>query len=227
MLVIEAGLWTLKRLCRTPVAWLAFLLSLALWPLIVVFSPLTMTMTPSAAGQLVVESSWSASLLTMLVALGPLSRNAWLLAQGPQLRSQVICGSALLATGLVGMVGGMAGAATFGGPLGLPWMMIGVTAILSLVHLTLLALWILRLPVSLIWRSLSLVLFAWALPALTAGHGMLGSRLAMVFGTQHRIEALQDLTLNGWLEQLIPIGVLALLVVLSPLPRVRLIPDRS
>jgi len=198
-----------------PMAWVGAALCLALWPLVVVLSPVTLTVTPGDASRLVLEAGWGTSLLAVLLAQQSLAQNAWLLDQGTPGRALLARLSALITAAWMGQWVGLLGAMVFGGPLGLPWPAIGAATFASTVHLAILAALALQAPIPLVWRSLGLVLLAWVVPALTAGRGGLLEGLGTLLETQHTLEAFLDPSLRGWIGEILPIGALAFALLLA------------
>lgn len=215
MLALECSIWMFRRLSRIPLAWMAMGLAGAAWPLVVAFSPLTLTMTAGDATELASEAGWWGSLLFILFALQSLDGVSWLMNRGTGLRPIAARTAALFTAGAAGSLAGLLGAALFGGSLNLEWTEIALSAVLSLAQLSLLSCWLLQITLPAIWRSLSLVVLAWALPAIgSSGNGAL-ARVATLFETQGLASGMQDSTLHGWIVELMPIGVLALAVFLT------------
>lgn len=215
MLLRTSSVWMIRRLARQPMAWICASLALAIWPMVVVFSPISLTMTPRDLAALAVQAGWLGALGAQLLALRPLGESEWIFQQSRPTRGLWARLFALALTGGIGFLLAIAGAALFGGPLELPWPRILLAGTLSVAHLVTLSWLCLALRVPQSSRSLCLVLSAWVLPSLAGGvSGPLG-RAAAALETQHTGQLLEEPTLTGVALEALPILLVALAALMA------------
>jgi hypothetical protein len=215
MMLRATSLWMLRRLSVQPMAWIGAGVAMAVWPLVIVFSPISLTMTPADLSVLAGQAGWLGALGAALLAMGPLAESAWILDQARPARAAWARISALLVAASIGFVVAIAGAGLFGSDLELPWGTLLGSGALSVTHIVALA-WVclgLRVPES--TRSLCLLLSAWVLPSLAGGGLGPLSRLAAALDTQHAAGLLSDSTLSGIARELLPIVLVVLAALLS------------
>ncbi len=211
MHALQSARWMLLRLARTPAAWLGGAVSLALWPLVVVFSPVALTIGGDHGSRLALEAGWIGSLLGVLLAMGPLSRCRWLFHRAHWRRAALARLAALGAAAGLGLGLGILGPLIFGGSLDLHWLEILPAALFSWGHLLLLGLAALMLPLPRETRPLALVLAVWLIPALTPSQGGFFGGLVNLLRTQRDLRP----ALDGWADAALPLLALGLLLLLA------------
>ena len=218
MLLRTTAIWMLRRLATNPMTWIGAGLCLGLWPLVVVFSPISLTMLPGDLASLAGQAGWLGALGATLLAMGPLAESAWILEQARPGRALLTTLTALSLAGTVGFLLALVGALIYAGDLELPWGLLLLSGALSIGHLVTLA-WIclnVRVPESA--RSLCLLLAAWVLPSLAGGAEGLVGRAVAVLDSQHTTRLLADPSPAGCAAELLPIVLLALAALLTGRP---------
>lgn len=168
MYVLQIARWVLNRLVGTAVGWIWITTSLAALPLLRSLTPEGVLGHGEGARGLLPQAAFLASLTGMVLAMGSLARNDWLLERpgpGRRVSSQA---TGLLAAGLAGAALVLAGdripiATAHGGSLA-PRDLLAMT--LATLHLAALAASLLQLPTSIPALPLGLPLVGWILPAL-------------------------------------------------------------
>lgn len=173
--------WILARHASQPFVWVWLVLLGALWPAVQLFSPLGVTSAAHGNHALVYEAAFLGLLVGSCFGLDALGRGGWIVDQlaAPQRLRVETLGVALSA--LVFLTAGLVAPTIFGAldTSMLPVLVPG--ALLSLFHLSALALLLRRstLPASV--QTVLLPLIAWALPATLISGGR-GNRVGEIAG---------------------------------------------
>ena len=215
MLLRTTTIWMLRRLAAHPMTWIGAGLCLGVWPLVVAFSPISLTMLPEDLTSLAGQAGWLGALGAILLAMEPLAESAWILQQARTGRAVMTSLAALSLAGTAGFLLAILGALLFAGELNLPWSLLFLSGCLSIAHLVALAWICLNVRVPETARSLCLLLSAWVLPSLAGGAGGLVGRVATVLDSQHTTRLLADPSPSGCAAELLPIVLLALAALLA------------
>lgn len=177
MYLLNVSRWILTRLLQQPISWFWFVACLALWPAVVVFSPVQLALTPDDASGTAYEVGLLTSLGGSGLVLSTLGDNRWILDQAGR-------GRRLAARGLGLIVGGTFSAgislllpAVLGSGLSFAWGPIVVALLLTALHLAGLGMVLWALPMTTAVRSLLLPILAWVLPAWLDSRDLVGGFL--------------------------------------------------
>lgn len=168
MYVLQIARWVLNRLVGTAVGWIWISASLASLPLLRSLTPEGVLGHGEPSQGLLPQAAFLASLTGMVLTMGSLARNDWLLERPGPGRRVTSQATGLLAAGLAGAALVLAGesipiAAAHGASLGAGDLLAMTFATM---HLAALAASLLQLPTTIPALPLGLPLVGWILPAL-------------------------------------------------------------
>lgn len=162
--------WILTRHVTQPFFWVWLVLLVMLWPAVQLFSPLGVTSAARGNQALVYEIAFIGLLVGSSFGLDALARGGWIVIQVAAPQRLWVEALGVLVSALLFLVAGLAAPAVLGGLEASLLPALGMGAVLSLFHLTALALVLRRLPLPASLHAALLPLIAWALPA-TLGRG--------------------------------------------------------
>jgi len=190
--LLNVSRWVLTRLLQQPISWFWFVACVALWPAVVVFSPVQLALTPDDASSVAYEVGFITSLGGMGLVLSTLGDNRWILDQAGR-------GRRLAARGLGLLVGGMVSAgislllpAVLGGGLSFAWGLIAVALLLTVLHLAGLGMVLWAFPTTSAVRSLLLPILAWLLPAWLDSRDLVGGFLLTLVRVDKSLDWLRE-----------------------------------
>ena len=222
MFPLATARWVLSLLGRHPLIWLWAALVAAVWPAVLLFTPIGTTSAGQGSALALHELAFVALLLGVLAGLLVVQRGAWFLeplSPGRRLATEFMALSApaplFLMAALVPavMLGGAGGAET--------WTLLPVRVVLAHLHLVAVALVLLRAPLGPTLRLVALPLAVWVLPALLLPAEPWGGRIAGWLEASRPLRLSADtLSLTTALSSALAptIGILALALLLSQAP---------
>ena len=226
MYLLDVCKWVGFRLLGRPIAWFWLLGCLALWPAMVVFSPVAVTLGPEDASRLASEVAFLASLGGVTLALSCLGESEWMLRRVAPARRYAAQALGMLTGGAVGIAASLLIPLALGRPLEFAWGEILTASILTTGHLVGGGLLLLRIPMGQVQRSLLLPLAAWVLPSLVDPQVAIGRWAATLLRADRDLELFRDPSLGELGASLAPIVLLWLCAALlegrpapDPIPR--------
>ena len=227
MYFLDVSKWVGFRLLTEPIAWFWFLICGALWPAMLVFSPLARIPGTEDASRLSHEVAFLASLGGVTLALYSLGESEWILRRAAPGRRYAAQAVGLLTGGGLGIAASLLIPLAMVGRLELAWGTVLAGSALTLAHLVGGGLLLLRVPIGQFRRSMLLPLSAWVLPNLIDPQAPTGKWAATLLRADRGFESLRDQSLGELGASLAPIVLLWLVAALlegtqapDPSPRI-------
>lgn len=208
MYLLDVCRWVVSRLFRRPIAWFWLLASLALWPAVVVFSPVALALQPEDASRIAYEIAFLACLGGTSLALSTLGENRWILEQAGPGRRLTARGLGLFTGGAVGAVASLLAPALLGGALPFEWGILALALTLTTFHVAGLGMLLLQLPMPSSARSWLLPIMAWLLPCWLDPRDPIGGALVTVFRADRNLEWFRDSNPTGLAAAVAPMVAL-------------------
>lgn len=198
--------WVAGLLIRRPLVWLWAALMAAIWPAVVRFSPLGVTTSADGAAPVVYEVAFMACLAGVLLGMAVLQRGAWFLELVEPVRRMTAELSALAAATSVLLVAGLLPVVLLGGAgESLSGSEVPLRALVCWLHLSAVALVLLRLPLPGHARLVILPLATWVVPALLSLTGTGGELASHAFDAARALRLREESVLGGWKASAFPI----------------------
>ena len=170
MLGLQVARWVVVHLARQPITWLCVLGLGVLWPTVETFAPLGLTTTRTTESFAIYEIAFLSCLVSATAALAWMDRAEALVGSQGAPRHLQVGLTAVLASGAVHLFPVLVLAEVWGAPRSaLAPTRLPSGAILTLLHLGVLALVLQSLPLAKGLRIAALPVLGWALPALMGG----------------------------------------------------------
>ncbi|MCP3917896.1 MAG: hypothetical protein GY711_20305 [bacterium] len=201
MLAANLAVWVLRHQVRSPALWLWGAVFAATWPAVTVFTPLGVTTSMAGTPPLLYEIAFLASLVGQTAGIAQIEGSRWILGHGSAARRAFAEWIVLVSASLPFLAAALLPPLLLGARDSFGWgSLIGSAT--TLLHLSAIALVLVRLPISGAARLAALPVFAWVLPALVHGESTLGIVLLHVFDAARHV---QDPDLAGWTSAVLPI----------------------
>jgi len=220
--LLATARWVLSLLARHPLLWLWAALMAAVWPAVLIFTPIGTTTAGHGSALALHELAFVALLLGALAGLLVVQKGQWFLeplSPGRRLATEFV---ALSAAGPVFLLAALVPAIILGGAGGAPtWWLLPARVLLAHLHLSAIGLVLLRIPLGPAPRLVALPLAVWVLPALLSSAGSWPWRVAAWLEASRPLRLSADsLSLGTALSSALAptIGMLALALLLSQPP---------
>jgi len=178
--------WVATLLARQPLVWLGGALLAALWPLVVMFTPLGLTTGGGAERELLYEVAFISLLLGQLVGMVLLERAGWILESVTGRRRLVTELAALTTAAGLLLAAALAGTLLTAEGRALLDTELLRRVCLSHLHLAGVSLLLMRAPARPVVLLVGLPALTWALPAFLGSEGWLGRSVSHILGaTRH------------------------------------------
>lgn len=209
---IATSRWVLLHLLRHPLAWLWLVVLACVWPAVAAFTPLGLTTSAGTETGTIYEIAFLSLLAGHLFGLHVLRSAGWFLAGAAPLRRATVELSALSAAAALFVACSLGLAWALGAPArGFGTGALPAGVLLAHLHLSAVALVLLRAPLPSAARLVALPMACWVVPALVAPIGAGGAWIRDVLDASRHVTfpSPGDPAEPQWIEALLPIIGLA------------------